>query len=141
VERKTTPSESTRLELEMLDDTTDSTRVEPPANTLSGPVRNILVVTTNPNMRLYLEDCLRSIPRALVLDRDSTLPPDLIVYDELSGDRTVPIADDVARLFIVAERPGAGESPELPSSSAPSAFIVTPFDARTVVHAALQLLR
>jgi len=125
----------------MLDDTTDSTRVEESANTLSGSVRNILVVTTNPNMRLYLEDCLRSIPRSLVLDRDSGIRPDLIVYDEVSGDRPVRIADDVAHLFVVAERPGIDEASELPASSVPSAYIVTPFDARTLVDAALKLLR
>lgn len=141
MERKTTPSESIRLELEMLDDVTDSTEVGTTANTPSGSVRGIFVVTADPNMRLYLEGCLRRIPRVRLLDKDSGVLPDLIVYDEVSGQGSGRIADEVASLFVVAERPGVDELLQFANSSAPSGFVVTPFDARTLVHAALKLMR
>ncbi len=133
------PSEHVRLELDMF---VEDDPVAPGAQEIeqAGQPRRVLVVTADENMRTYLEDCLRRIPRVQILEAAARMPPDLIVYDAVNGDRGDWLPDGIPRLLVLDERPGAHERLNDPGSNQPRGYIVTPFDARTVVRSALELL-
>jgi hypothetical protein len=88
MEESPTPSETVRLELQVLGDTIEEPKPQRPK-----PAHSILVVATDPIVRLQLEDCLREIPGIQVLIGIGDGLPDLIVHDTESS---VEVAVNVA---------------------------------------------
>jgi hypothetical protein len=88
----------------------------------------ISVIVADPDMRAYVSECLNQIPGVQLLDSNTDIMPDLIVCD----DQNIVVARDIPRLVVLDEPPDA--------SAASGNFILTPFDARDLVRAALRLI-
>lgn len=85
------PSEHVRLELQILGDTIEDTPSTQPS--VDGRVHKVLVVATDPIVRLQVEDCLREIPGVQVLIGVGDGRPDLIVHDAHSSvEVTISVA-------------------------------------------------
>jgi hypothetical protein len=98
------------------------------------PFQTIRIITSDPDLYAYLEDCIARIPGVQVLP-DHAGTPDLIVTDIYNPffreDRE---SVGIPRLHVLDEPPVIGKSE-------PVEFILTPFDARSVAHAVLRALR
>jgi hypothetical protein len=88
----------------------------------------ISVFIADPDMRAYVSECLNQIPGVQLLDTNADIMPDLIVCD----DQNVGGSSSVPRLVVLDEPPDV--------SMASDSFILTPFDARDLVRAALRLI-
>ena len=141
MDKKMEPSEHVRLEIEMLSDKSGILELEAHGVGMSGSGTDILVVTGDENMRLYIEGCLRPVAGFRVLAANDTKQPDLLVIDGVSGDEGREMHPGVPRVLILEERPGVEERRQIAESRVPVGIVVTPFDARGLARAALDVLR
>lgn len=125
----------------MLTETSDSADFTAHESQVISAESDVLVVTGDANMRLYIEDCLRHVPGFRLLSANETSQPDLLVIDGVSGDEGRDVYPGVPRVLILEERPDVEERGQIAESRAPIGIVVTPFDARGLARAALEVLR